>query len=112
MASRGAYRMAGARVAAAAIAFFAAIALVPAAASAKYASYVIDAKTGRVHHSVNADTRNFPASLTKMMTLYIAFEAIRRGEISLNTKVKISRKAANEPPSKLGLKAGQTIELR
>ena len=82
------------------------------AKSAPYAAMVMDARTGEVLHSRNADARLHPASLTKMMTLYIAFEAIRRGEISLDTKVKISRKAANEPPSKLGLKAGQTIKLR
>ena len=64
-----------------------------------------------VLHSRNADTRLHPASLTKMMTLYVAFEAIERGEIGLDTRVTISRKAANEVPSKLGLKAGQKIEL-
>jgi D-alanyl-D-alanine carboxypeptidase len=80
--------------------------------AAPYAAYVIDARTGEVLHSRNADTRLHPASLTKMMTLYIAFEAIKRGEISLDTKVKISSHAASEPPSKLGLKAGQTIALR
>ena len=82
------------------------------AKSAPYAAVVIDARTGEVLHARNADARLHPASLTKMMTLYVAFEAISRGEISLDTKVKISRKAANEPPSKLGLKAGQTIKLR
>lgn len=80
--------------------------------AAPYAAMVIDARTGEVLHSRNADTRLHPASLTKMMTLYVAFEAIRLGEISLDTKVKISRKAASEPPSKLGLKAGQRIALR
>ena len=49
-----------------------------------------------------------PASLTKMMTLYVAFEAIKNGEISLDTRVTISKRAAAEPPSKLGLNAGQT----
>lgn len=73
---------------------------------------VIDARTGEVLHSRNADTRLHPASLTKMMTLYVTFEAIRRGEITLDTKIKISRKAAAEQPSKLGLKAGQRIALR
>ncbi|MBV1903909.1 MAG: D-alanyl-D-alanine carboxypeptidase [Marinosulfonomonas sp.] len=82
------------------------------AESAPYAAMVIDARSGEVLHSRNADTRLHPASLTKMMTLYVTFEAIRNGEISLETRVKISRKAANEPPSKLGLKAGQTIRLR
>lgn len=82
------------------------------AMAAPYAAYVIDARTGEVLHSRNADTRLHPASLTKMMTLYIAFDAIKRGEITLDTKVKISSHAASEPPSKLGLKSGQTIALR
>ncbi|TMM52905.1 D-alanyl-D-alanine carboxypeptidase family protein [Sulfitobacter sabulilitoris] len=82
------------------------------AAAAPYAAHVIDARTGEVLHSRNADTRLHPASLTKMMTLYIAFEAVQRGEISLDTKVKISRNAASEPPSKLGLRSGQTIAFR
>ncbi|MEQ6249139.1 serine hydrolase [Sulfitobacter sp. HNIBRBA3233] len=87
--------------------------LVPISAlAAPYAAYVIDARSGEVLHSSNADTRLHPASLTKMMTLYIAFQAIERGEISLDTKVKISQNAASEPPSKLGLKSGQTIALR
>lgn len=72
----------------------------------------MDARTGKVLHARNADTRLHPASLTKMMTLYVAFQAIARGEITLDTKVKISRKAAAEQPSKLGLKAGQRIALR
>lgn len=82
------------------------------ARAAPYAAMVMDARTGEVLHSSNADTRLHPASLTKMMTLYIAFEAIKNGEISLDTKVRISANAANEPPSKLGLKAGQRIEFR
>ncbi|MEM9434275.1 MAG: serine hydrolase [Pseudomonadota bacterium] len=73
---------------------------------------VIDARTGEVLHSRNADTRLHPASLTKMMTLYVAFEAVRLGEISLDQKVKISRKAAAEQPSKLGLKSGQRIAFK
>jgi len=73
---------------------------------------VMDARTGEVLHSRNADTRLHPASLTKMMTLYIAFEAVRNGEITLDTKVRISKFAAAEPPSKLGLQAGQRIALR
>ncbi|WP_298858420.1 serine hydrolase [uncultured Sulfitobacter sp.] len=87
--------------------------LVPMSAkAAPYAAYVIDARTGEVLHARNAETRLHPASLTKMMTLYIAFQAIERGEISLDTKVRISKTAAAEPPSKLGLKAGQSIALR
>ena len=80
--------------------------------AAPYAALVMDARTGKVLHARNADTRLHPASLTKMMTLYVAFLAIERGEISLDTKVKISRHAASRPPSKLGLKAGQRISMR
>ena len=80
--------------------------------AAPYAAMVMDARTGEVLHSRNADTRLHPASLTKMMTLYIAFQAVERGEISLDTKVRISKFAASEPPSKLGLKPGQRIALR
>ncbi|MEQ3748726.1 MAG: D-alanyl-D-alanine carboxypeptidase family protein [Celeribacter sp.] len=80
--------------------------------AAPYAALVIDARSGEVLHSENADSRLHPASLTKMMTLYITFDAVRRGELTLDTKVKISQHAANEPPSKLGLRAGQSIELR
>ena len=82
------------------------------ARSAPYAALVMDARSGEVLHSRNADTRLHPASLTKMMTLYIAFEAVRRGEISMDTTVTISKKSANEPPSKLGMKPGQKIKLR
>ncbi len=81
-------------------------------AAAPYAAMVMDARTGEVLHSRNADTRLHPASLTKMMTLYIAFEAVRNGEISLDTKVRISKHAASEPPSKLGLTSGQRIAFR
>ncbi len=87
--------------------------LVPfSAMAAPYAATVMDARNGQVIHSENANTRLHPASLTKMMTLYIAFEAVQNGEISMDTKVKISRKAASEPPSKLGLRAGSSIQLR
>ncbi len=82
------------------------------AMAAPYAAYVIDARSGEVIFSQNADTRLHPASLTKMMTLYIAFEAIKHGEISLDSQVTISKHAASEPPSKLGLKPGQKIALR
>jgi D-alanyl-D-alanine carboxypeptidase len=93
--------------------FALAIAMVPVLAfAAPYAALVMDARSGKILYQENADTRLHPASLTKMLTLYIAFEAIRNGEISLDTKVRISANAANEAPSKLGLKAGQTIALR
>ncbi len=78
----------------------------------QYAALVMDARTGQVLHAQNADTPVHPASLTKMMTLYIVFDEIRRGRLSLDQKVTVSEKAASEPPSRLGLRAGQQIEVR
>ena len=75
-------------------------------------SLVFEPYNGTVFYAEDPDKLWFPASLTKMMTLYVAFDAIERGEISLDTKVTISRKAAAEQPSKLGLKPGQRIQLR
>jgi len=83
-----------------------------AAANSKYASIVIDVDTGQVLRQRNADKRLYPASLTKMMTLYMAFEAIERGEFSLDSRLTVSRVAANEPASKLGLRRGSTITMR
>lgn len=82
------------------------------AVAAPYAAHVMDARTGETLYSENADTRLHPASLTKMMTLYIAFEEIERGRLSLDTIVTVSKNAAAQPPSRLGLKAGQKIQLR
>ena len=80
-------------------------------ASAKYASIVIDAHTQEVLYARNADTRNYPASLTKMMTLYLGFEALRNGKLSLNKPLRVSRRAAGQAPSRLGLKAGGSISV-
>ena len=68
----------------------------PRVADAKYAAFAIDAETGLVLHETNADTKNFPASLTKMMTLYLLFEALQNGDVTLKTKMKVS---ARSPPS-------------
>lgn len=96
-----------------ALALFCAIfSLSQQAGAAPYAAMVMDARTGEVLHSRNADTRLHPASLTKMMTLYIAFEAVRLGEITMDTQVTISSNAAAEPPSELGLRSGSRIALR
>ncbi len=80
--------------------------------AAPYADFVMDARTGVVYHSENGETPLHPASLTKMMTLYIAFQAIQRGEITLDTEVRIPADAAQQPPSRLGLREGQVIRLR
>jgi D-alanyl-D-alanine carboxypeptidase len=90
----------------------AAITLMASDANAKYASLVIDAKTGKVFHAVNENTRNYPASLTKLMTLYLLFEAVERKQINFNTRLTVSRKAANRPASRLGLKPGQSIKVK
>mgnify|MGYP001185084692 CR=1 FL=1 len=76
------------------------------------ATLSMDARTGEVFQESNADTPLHPASLTKMMTLYIAFQAIERGEITADTVVKVTSAAAAEPPSKLGLRTGQEIRMR
>lgn len=80
--------------------------------AAPYAALVLDARTGEVVHARNADTRLHPASLTKMMTLYLVFHAVESGKLSLDQKVTISRNAASEPPSKLGLRSGQKVAIR
>lgn len=80
--------------------------------AAPYAAYVMDARTGETLYSQNAETRLHPASLTKMMTLYITFQEIERGKISLDTMVTVSKNAAGQPPSRLGLKPGQKIAVR
>ena len=83
----------------------------PAAAAPKYAGIVIDAKTGKVLYSEDADELRYPASLTKMMTLYLTFEALEAGKISLNTRVPFSKNAASEPPTKLGVGTGRSITV-
>lgn len=87
-------------------------ALPMAVAAAPFAAFVMDARTGKEIYAQNADTRLHPASLTKMMTLYMAFTAIERGQVRLDSKFTVSSHAANQPPSRLGLKPGQKIELR
>ena len=83
-----------------------------ASQAAPYAALVMDARSGEVLYAKNADARLHPASLTKMMTLYVAFSAIERGEISLDTMVTVSANAAAQPPSRLGLRKGQKIAMR
>ena len=80
--------------------------------AAPYAALVMDARTGKVLHARSADRKLHPASLTKMMTLYLAFDAIKRGEISLNQKIRISKHAARQVPSKIYLKAGSRATIR
>ncbi|MEP7186887.1 MAG: D-alanyl-D-alanine carboxypeptidase family protein [Rhodanobacter sp.] len=81
-------------------------------AQAVDASLVLDASTGTVLSENHADALNHPASLTKMMTIYLTFRALRDGRITLDQKLPVSQHAANMAPTKLGLRAGQTISVR
>ncbi len=80
-------------------------------ANSRYASIVVDAETGLVLHQRYADKKLHPASLTKIMTLIMVFDALDKNKISLKERVRISRRAANMIPSKIGLKPGQTISV-
>lgn len=84
----------------------------PASAqSDKFAAFVMNAGTGEIFLSTNPDRRLHPASLTKMMTLYMTFRAIERGDLTLSSRLSVSAHAAVQPPSKLGLSAGSTITV-
>ena len=87
------------------------LALLPARAEAKYASLVLNADTGEILHEVNANTRNYPASLTKMMTLYLTFEAVKSGRLSMDDRLRFSKRAARQPSSKLAVGAGNSISI-
>jgi len=82
------------------------------AIAAPYAAIVIEPSSGNVLHAENHDVRLHPAGLTKLMTLYTAFSAIKNGEVTLDDLVLVSKNAAFEPPVKLGLREGQKIKLR
>ncbi len=84
----------------------------PAAAqSERYAAFVMDAASGEVFHAVQADRPLYPASLTKMMTLYLTFQALAAGELTLDTAMPVSAHAAGQPPSKLGLPTGGRLKV-
>ena len=83
---------------------------VPTSTSSKYAAIVIDANSGRTLHAVDADAPRIPASLTKMMTLYMLFEAMQQGRVTPSTQIPVSAYAASRPPTKLYFKAGQSVD--
>ncbi|MFZ1470756.1 MAG: serine hydrolase [Paracoccaceae bacterium] len=89
-----------------------AVTVVNPASAAPFAAIVMDARSGEVLYEKNADARLHPASLTKMMTLYIVFQEVAAGRISLDDKVTVSKNAAGQAPSRLGLKPGQKIAVR
>jgi len=92
--------------------FFISIIITPHHLFAKRAAIVIDYDTKKVLFEKNADTLNYPASLTKMMTLYIVFDYIKKNKLSWNSKMKVSKWAAAQQPSKLYLEEGSTITTR
>jgi D-alanyl-D-alanine carboxypeptidase len=81
-------------------------------ASAAVSSLAVDMTSGRTLRALNVDQPRYPASLAKMMTLYLLFDAIDSGKLSLNGRLRVSRRAAAQPPTKLGLLPGRTIMVR
>jgi len=78
----------------------------------RYAAIVVAAGSGDVLYAVNADQPRYPASLAKMMTLYILFEEIEAGRLRTNSELSVSPQAARQPASRLGLRAGSSIEVK
>lgn len=81
-------------------------------ANPRYAAIVIDAENGTVLHAANADASRYPASLTKMMTLYLLFEAMEQGRMTLDTAMPVSAHAAAMPQTNISLKKGETLRVR
>jgi D-alanyl-D-alanine carboxypeptidase len=77
----------------------------------RFAAVVVDGRTGKILYKANENAIRYPASLTKMMTLYLLFEALESGQVTKSTLIPISARAASQAPSKIGLKAGQTIDV-
>ncbi|MVA71552.1 peptidase M15 [Agrobacterium vitis] len=95
-----------------ALSLFVSISMMASPVLAGSAQLLLDARTGRVIASENADMPNHPASLTKMMTIYMVFDAIRRGTLSWDSPVPFSKYASSRPPTKLRLKPGEEITVR
>jgi D-alanyl-D-alanine carboxypeptidase len=93
--------------------FVAAVVTIPGSPTqaAPYADIVVDANTGTVLHSTNPDAQRHPASLTKIMTLYLLFEQLEAGKLKLDSQLKVSEEAAGQNPTKLGLKPGSTLAV-
>lgn len=94
-----------------ALALLAALFMSAPAWAGKYASIVVDLETGQVLHDREADESRYPASLTKVMTLYLVFDAIDSGKLKLSERIPVSKAASRAQPSKLGLKSGSTIKV-
>ena len=81
-------------------------------AQAGYAHFIYDVSAGKILASENGDVLNHPASLTKMMTLYLTFEAIKSGRMTWDEQIVMTPNAASKIPFKLGLKPGETLSVR
>lgn len=84
----------------------------PAHAASKYAAMVVDGHTGKILYSRHGNALRYPASLTKIMTLYLLFEQMDAGKFHAASLLKVSKFASKQAPSKLGLKPGKTIKVR
>ncbi|MEM7695400.1 MAG: D-alanyl-D-alanine carboxypeptidase family protein [Pseudomonadota bacterium] len=83
----------------------------PAVSQRAFSAIVVDARNGRIVHQDRADELRYPASLTKMMTLYMVFEQLAAGRLKVNSPLSVSANAASRPPSKIGVKAGTVITV-
>ncbi len=83
----------------------------PSLAAGRHASLVIDVNSGAVLHANSADEPRYPASLTKIMTLFLVFELLEQGKLTMATRVRISARAAGQAPSRLGLEPGAEITV-
>jgi len=84
----------------------------PSNANSKYASIIIEEHSGKILYSRSADQLRYPASMTKVMTLYIIFEEIQKGNLNNKSRIAFSKRASGQPPSKLGVKKGKSIDLQ
>src|SRR5215218_6119736 len=80
--------------------------------SSKYAAIVVDARTGEVLYGKRADAPRYPASITKVMTLYLTYEALAAGKMQLDDPVVFSPRAAAQAPTKLGVRAGDSVTVQ
>ncbi len=92
--------------------FCACLVVFPVSGVSKTVSIAINADSGEIIQESNADQLWFPASLTKVMTLYLTFKALKHGQLKLEDKITISKRAANQPKTRLGLKPGQRLSIK
>lgn len=84
----------------------------PASSQARFSALVVDGSNGRILYEKNADGLRYPASLTKMMTLYLTFDALKKGKLRMNDTLAISEKAAGQPQTNISLNAGERLPVK